>query len=664
MDNRTLANAVRILSMDGVQKANSGHPGAPMGMADIAEVLWRRTMRHNPKNPAWANRDRFILSNGHASMLVYSLLHLTGYDVSLEDLKQFRQLHSKTAGHPEYKLVPGVETTTGPLGQGFANAVGMALAEKLLAAQFNKENFPVVDHNTYVFLGDGCLMEGISHEAASLAGTWKLGKLIAFYDNNGISIDGEVHEWLTDDTAKRFEAYGWQVIPGVDGHDPEAVERAIELARADSLRPALIMCRTTIGFGSPNKQGKESCHGAPLGEQEVALARKNLGWKYEESFFVPEDIYAAWDCTRRGAKLEKDWNSLYNSYRQQYPAEAAELERRLSGTYPVDWEKSIDALVAQWQKEGTKVASRKASQMTLDVLGPLFPELIGGSADLTPSNLTQWKGSKVFDAVHASGNYIHFGVREFGMVAVLNGLALHGGFLPYGGTFLMFMEYARNAIRMASLMGLREVYVFTHDSIGLGEDGPTHQPVEQMAILRMTPNMVTWRPGDAVETAVAWKCAVKRTDGPVALFLSRQNLAPQSRNESQLKAIEKGGYVLWESSAKPEVIIIGTGSELSLALEAGKKLAADGKAVRVVSLPSPEVFEQQPDAYREGVLPSSVTKRVVVEAGWKDYWYKYAGLGGKIVGMTRFGESGPAEKLYEYFGITADAVYKAAVSLL
>jgi len=664
MDTKVLANAVRILSMDGVQKANSGHPGAPMGMADIAEVVWRKAMRHNPKNPDWANRDRFVLSNGHASMLLYSLLHLTGYDVTLEDLKQFRQLHSRTAGHPEYKLTPGVETTTGPLGQGIANAVGMALAEKNLAAQFNKEGLPIVNHYTYAFLGDGCLMEGISHEAASLAGTWKLGKLIAFYDNNGISIDGSVKGWFTDDTAKRFESYGWQVIRNVNGHDSAAIAKALADAKANTTAPSLIICTTTIGFGSPNKGGKESCHGAPLGADEVALARKQLGWEYDEAFFVPQEIYQAWDLREQGQAYENEWNTLFASYQKAYPAEAAEFERRMKGDLPTDWEAAFNDVVKQWQSEGVKVASRKASQMTLDVLGKLLPEMIGGSADLSPSNLTQWKGVQDFDPETGKGTYLRFGVREFGMAAILNGLALHGGFLAYGATFLMFMEYARNALRMAALMGLRNVYVFTHDSIGLGEDGPTHQPVEQIASLRMTPNMVTWRPCDAVETACAWKSAVKRSNGPTALLLSRQNLAPQARTDEQLSLISKGAYTLYESGAKPEVILIGTGSEVSLALEAAKKLASEGKAVRVVSMPSPEVFEQQDAAYKESVLPASVKARVAVEAAWADYWFKYTGLEGKIVGMRSFGESGPAEKLYEHFGITADKVYEAAASLL
>ncbi|MGE4454870.1 MAG: transketolase [Sphaerochaeta sp.] len=664
MKTNKLADAIRILSMDGVQKANSGHPGAPMGMADIAEVLWRKTMAHNPKNPQWANRDRFVLSNGHASMLLYSLLHLSGYDLGIEDLKQFRQLHSRTAGHPEYKLTPGVETTTGPLGQGIANAVGMALAEKNLAAKFNKDGYPVVDHFTYTFLGDGCMMEGISHEVASLAGTWKLGKLIAFYDDNGISIDGKVGDWLTDDTAKRFEAYGWQVIRNVNGHDSDAVSKAISAARGEKSKPSLIMCKTTIGYGSPNKQGTESCHGAALGEDEVVRTREQLGWEYDEPFFIPEDIYQAWDQSERGATLEGAWNDLFAAYKKEYPREAAELERRLAGQFPNDWEAVFDKAIQSWQDEKVKVASRKASQMALDVLGSLFSELFGGSADLAPSNLTEWKGSEAFDPKTGTGNYLHFGVREFGMAAILNGVALHGGFLSFGATFLMFMEYARNALRMAALMGIRNVYVFTHDSIGLGEDGPTHQPVEQIANLRMTPNMVTWRPCDAVETGVAWKSAVKRTDGPSALLLSRQGLAPQQRSAEQLSQIAKGAYVLYESKATPEVILIGTGSEVELAVSAAKKLAEENVAVRVVSMPSPEVFEMQDEAYKEKVLPYAVKARVAVEAAWVDYWYKYVGLDGKIIGMHSFGESAPAGDLYKLFGITSDAVYKAAKELL
>ncbi|OQA43640.1 MAG: Transketolase 1 [Spirochaetes bacterium ADurb.Bin315] len=664
MDVKQLANAIRILSMDGVQKANSGHPGAPMGMAEMAEVLFRRVMKHNPKNPRWANRDRFVLSNGHASMLLYSLLHLSGYEVSLDDLKDFRQLHSKTAGHPEYGDLPGIETTTGPLGQGFANAVGMALAEKSLAARFNREGHKVIDHYTYVFLGDGCLMEGISHEVASLAGVWKLGKLIVLYDDNGISIDGEVKDWFKDDTAKRFEAYGWHVIRDVDGHDADSISKAIVGAQSIKDKPSLLMCRTTIGFGSPNKANTAGSHGSPLGSEEVALTRKNLGWKHDEPFFIPEEIYKAWDQSARGAKDEEAWNAVFASYERAYPAEAAELKRRLANELPEGWEKSFDDAIRKWQSEEVKVASRKASQMSLDILGNLLGELIGGSADLSPSNLTAWKGVKDFDPKTGEGTYLRFGVREFGMMAILNGISLHGGFIPYGGTFLMFMEYARNAVRMAALMKIRSIGVFTHDSIGLGEDGPTHQPVEQMANLRMTPNMVTWRPCDLVETGVAWKMAIKRSDGPTALLLSRQNLAPQKRTEKQLSLIEKGGYILHETDSSPRVILIGTGSEVELAVKAAKVLEEEKISVRVVSMPSPEVFEAQDSKYKEGVLPKAVKARVAVEAGWADYWYKYVGLDGKIIGMRSFGESGPAEQLYEHFGITADKVVEAAKSLL
>ncbi len=663
MDKKKLADAIRILSMDGVQEANSGHPGAPMGMADIAEVLFRRTMRYNPKNPSWENRDRFVLSNGHASMLLYSLLHLTGYDLSLEDLKQFRKLGSKTPGHPECDLTPGVETTTGPLGQGFANAVGMALAESKLAATFNKKDFPIVDHYTYAFVGDGCLMEGISHEVASLAGTWKLNKLITFYDSNGISIDGEITNWFTDDTAQRFSAYGWHVISDVDGHDPHAIGKAIAKAKANTDQPTLIICNTVIGFGSPNKQGKASSHGAALGDEEVSLARKQLGWKYEERFYVPKEMYDDWDFTKQGAEYEKEWNELYAEYKKQYPIEAAEFERRVGGSLPDGWEAKLDAMIAKWQAEKLGVASRKASQMILDEISFMLPELIGGSADLTPSNLTQGKGSDSYDIEENKGGYIHFGVREFGMMAILNGIALHGGFVPYGGTFLMFMEYARNAVRMAAIMDLPVLHVYTHDSIGLGEDGPTHQGVEQAASLRMTPNMVVWRPSDAVETAVAWKTALKRKDGPTSLLLSRQDLVPQERTDAQVQEIEKGGYVIWESKGKPEIILLGTGSELDLAIQAAKRLDKDGKKVRVVSMPSCEVFEAQDEAYREKVLPKAVRKRVAVEAAWADYWYKYVGLDGKIIGMRSFGASAPADKLYEYFHITSDAVYEAALSL-
>lgn len=663
MESRTLANAVRILSMDGVQKANSGHPGAPMGMADIAEVVWRRVMRHNPSNPSWANRDRFVLSNGHGSMLIYSLLHLSGYDLSLEDLKHFRQLHSKTAGHPEYGITPGVETTTGPLGQGLANAVGMATAEKILAAQFNKEGHEIIDHYTYTFLGDGCMMEGISHEAASLAGTWGLGKLVALYDQNGISIDGEVEGWFTDDTAGRFEAYNWHVIRDVDGHDADAVLKAVEEAKQVTDRPSLICCKTTIGFGSPNKQGKEDCHGAPLGSDEIALARTALGWEYDEPFFVPEEIYREWDCRVRGNEAESAWKASLDSYKKAFPSEGAELERRLSNELSDGWEKALDETIAAWQKDGVNVASRKASQMVLDVVTPYLGEFLGGSADLAPSNLTFSAASTSITPQDFSGNYMHYGVREFAMGAIMNGLALHGGFLPYGGTFLIFMEYAKNAIRMASLMGLHVVYVFTHDSIGLGEDGPTHQPVEQPTMLRITPNMTSWRPCDAVETALAWKESIKRTDGPSALVLSRQGLPMQPRSAAQIADIAKGGYILSDSEGTPDIILIATGSEVSLAQGAAEKLRAEKKAVRVVSMPSAEVFDKQSGEYRESVLPSSVTRRVAVEAAHVDFWYKYVGLNGKVIGMKTFGESAPAGDLYAYFHITEEAVIEAAASL-
>lgn len=664
MESRTLANAVRILSMDGVQKANSGHPGAPMGMADIAEVVWRRVMRHNPSNPSWANRDRFVLSNGHGSMLIYSLLHLSGYDLSLEELKHFRQLHSKTAGHPEYGVTPGVETTTGPLGQGLANAVGMAAAEKILAAQFNKEGHEIIDHYTYTFLGDGCMMEGISHEAASLAGTWGLGKLVALYDQNGISIDGEVEGWFTDDTAGRFEAYNWHVIRDVDGHDADAVLKAVQEAKQVTDRPSLICCKTTIGFGSPNKQGKEDCHGAPLGSDEIALARTALGWEYDEPFFIPEEIYREWDCRVRGNESESAWKASLESYKKAFPSEGAELERRLNNEMSDGWEKALDETIAAWQKDGVNVASRKASQMVLDVITPYLGEILGGSADLAPSNLTFSTSSTSITSKDFGGNYIHYGVREFAMGAIMNGLALHGGFLPYGGTFLIFMEYAKNAIRMASLMGLHVVYVFTHDSIGLGEDGPTHQPVEQPTMLRITPNMTSWRPCDAVETALAWKESIKRADGPSALVLSRQGLPMQSRSAAQIADIAKGGYILSDSEGTPDIILIATGSEVSLAQGAAEKLRGEKKAVRVVSMPCAEVFEKQSDEYRESVLPSSVTRRVAVEAAHVDFWYKYVGLNGKIVGMKTFGESAPAGDLYAYFHITEEAVLEAASSLL
>lgn len=666
MEKRELANAVRILSMDGVQKANSGHPGAPLGMADIAEVLWRDNLHHNPNNPSWENRDRFVLSNGHASMLIYSLLHLTGYDLPLEELKNFRQLNAKTAGHPEYGHVPGVETTTGPLGQGISNGVGMALAEKILAAHFNRADYPIVDHYTYVFHGDGCLMEGISHEVCSLAGTLGLGKLIMFYDDNGISIDGEVEGWFTDDTAGRFKAYGWQVIENVDGHDSAALQKAIDEAKLDASRPAIIMSKTKIGFGSPNKEGSESSHGAPLGAEEVALTRKALGWKYEESFFVPEDIYKAWDCREKGEKLNAEWKTLFDAYAAAYPEIAEEFSLRMKGELSADFDEVMDAYIAELQKEQPKVASRKASQMTIEKLGPYVPGLVGGSADLAPSNLTMWSGSKAVSADDADGNYIHYGVREFGMTAIMNGMSLHGGIIPYGGTFLIFMEYARNAVRMASLMGIQQINVYTHDSIGLGEDGPTHQPVEQIASLRMTPGMTTWRPADAVETAVAWKSAVKKKNGPTSLILSRQGLPVLPRTREQIQGIEKGGYVIWESaeSAAPEYILVATGSEVALSVAAAKQFADSSKAaVRVVSLPSPEAYETQSAVYKESVLPAACTKRVAVEAALADYWYKYVGLAGKVIGMTSFGESAPADELFKKYGFSEENIVSTLKAL-
>ncbi|MDI1301403.1 MAG: transketolase [bacterium] len=655
---RRLANAIRALAMDAVQKANSGHPGAPMGMADIAEVLWRGPMRYNPKNPAWANRDRFVLSNGHGSMLQYALLHLTGYDLSIDDLKHFRQLHSKTPGHPELGYTPGIETTTGPLGQGLANAVGMAIAEKTLAAQFNRGDFNVVDHHTYTFLGDGCLMEGISHEVCSLAGTLKLGKLVAFYDDNGISIDGEVEGWFSDDTKKRFEAYGWQVIGQIDGHDSEAIRAAIIKAHGESEKPALIICRTVIGAGSPNKQGKEDCHGAPLGDAEIALTRAALGWSYAP-FEIPADIYEAWDGRPRGEALESEWDSLFRAYEHAHPELARELQRRLKGELPADFSAKADAWIAACAEKGETIASRKASQNSLNAFGPLLPELLGGSADLAGSNLTLWKGCHGIQD-DAAGNYVFYGVREFGMSAIMNGIALHGGFIPYGATFLIFMEYARNAVRMAALMKQRVIHVYTHDSIGLGEDGPTHQPVEQLASLRGTPNMSVWRPADTVESAVAWKAAIERADGPTALIFSRQNLPHQPRDAQQLADVRRGGYVLVkESGSVLDAIIIATGSEISLAVEAQQQLAAAGKSVRVVSLPSTDVFMAQTPEYRESVLPAAIRARVVVEASHVDYWWKFAGLDGRVIGMTTFGESAPAGQLYQYFGITTDAVVNA-----
>lgn len=659
---RELANAIRALSMDAVQKANSGHPGAPMGMADIAEVLWRDFLQHNPTNPAWLDRDRFILSNGHGSMLLYSLLHLSGYDLPIEELKNFRQLHSKTPGHPEIGYTPGVETTTGPLGQGLANAVGLAIAERTLAAQFNRPDHEIVDHHTYVFMGDGCLMEGISHEVCSLAGTLGLGKLIGFYDHNGISIDGETEGWFTDDTHKRFESYNWHVIGDIDGHDADAIREAIKEAQSVTDKPSLIICRTIIGFGSPNKAGKEESHGAALGEAEVALTRKQLGWNYP-AFEIPAEIYQQWDAKAAGAEREKAWDAKFTAYKQAHPELAKEYERRMNGEMPATWETEATRFIQELQANPQKIASRKASQNSLEAYGKMLPEFLGGSADLAPSNLTIWSGSKSIKEDPA-GNYIHYGVREFGMTAIGNGIAHHGGFVPYTATFLMFVEYARNAARMAALMKARQILVYTHDSIGLGEDGPTHQPVEQIASLRLTPNMSVWRPCDQVETAVAWKAAVERHHGPTALILSRQNLLQPERTPEQIENIKRGGYVLKDCDGTPEVILIATGSEIEITLGAADKLTSGGHKVRVVSLPSTDLFDAQDAAYRESVLPSGVKARVAVEAGIADYWFKYVGLDGAIVGMTTFGESAPASQLFPEFGFTVENIVSHAEALL
>ncbi|WP_336347475.1 transketolase [Pseudomonas monsensis] len=659
---RERANAIRALSMDAVQKANSGHPGAPMGMADIAEVLWRDYLKHNPSNPSFADRDRFVLSNGHGSMLIYSLLHLTGYDLSIDDLKQFRQLHSRTPGHPEFGYTPGVETTTGPLGQGLANAVGFALAEKVLGAQFNRPGHNIVDHHTYVFLGDGCMMEGISHEVASLAGTLGLGKLIAFYDDNGISIDGEVEGWFTDDTPKRFESYNWQVIRNVDGHDPEEIKTAIETARKSPL-PTLICCKTTIGFGSPNKQGKEDCHGAPLGDAEIALTRQALNWNYGP-FEIPADIYAEWDAKEKGRAAEAEWDQRFAAYSAAFPTEANELIRRLSGELPADFAEKASAYIAEVATKGETIASRKASQNTLNAFGPLLPEMLGGSADLAGSNLTLWKGCKGVSAEDASGNYMYYGVREFGMTAIMNGVSLHGGLVPYGATFLMFMEYARNAVRMSALMKKRVIHVYTHDSIGLGEDGPTHQPIEQLTSLRTTPNLDTWRPADAVESAVAWKNALERKDGPSALIFSRQNLQHQERDAGQIADISRGGYVLKDCAGEPELILIATGSEVGLAVQAFDKLTEQGRKVRVVSMPCTSVFDAQDAGYKQSVLPLQVSARIAIEAAHADFWFKYVGLEGRVIGMTTYGESAPASALFEEFGFTLENILGQAEELL
>ncbi len=656
-----LANAIRVLAMDAVEKAKSGHPGAPMGMAEIAEVLWNHHLRHNPANPKWPDRDRFVLSNGHGSMLLYALLHLTGYDLSMEDIKQFRQLHSKTPGHPEYGYTPGVETTTGPLGQGIANAVGMALAEKILAHQFNKPGHEIVNHYTYVFMGDGCMMEGISHEACALAGTWKLNKLIVFWDDNGISIDGHIEHWYTDDTVKRFEAYGWNVIPNVDGHDPAAIEAAVQQAKQSTDKPTLICCKTIIGKGSPNKAGTHDVHGAALGHEEVEAARKHMGWNYPP-FEIPQDVYDGWDAKTKGEGLEKLWNNKFAEYERAYPAEAAEFKRRMAGELPAGWAEHVKAAIAAVNAKGEAVATRKASQIAINALAPILPEFVGGSADLTGSNLTNWTGCHPIR--HGNpGNYISYGVREFGMAAIMNGMALHGGILPFGGTFLVFSDYSRNALRMAALMKQRVIHVFTHDSIGLGEDGPTHQPVEQIATLRMTPNMSVWRPCDTVETMVAWAKAVEKRDGPTSLILSRQNLPFIKRSDEQIACIERGGYVLSDCEGAPRVVLIATGSEVDLALKAQEALAAEGIAARVVSMPSTDAFDRQDAAYRDSVLPKGV-KRVAIEAGATVGWWRYVGCDGAVVGIDRFGESAPAGVLFKEFGFTVENVVRTVKEIL
>jgi transketolase len=660
---RELANAIRALSMDAVQKANSGHPGAPMGMADIAQVLWNDFMHHNPTNPQWSNRDRFVLSNGHGSMLIYSLLHLTGYDLPIDELKNFRQLHSRTPGHPEYGYAPGVETTTGPLGQGITNAVGMAIAEKALAAQFNKDGHKIVDHHTYVFLGDGCLMEGISHEACSLAGTLGLGNLIAFWDDNGISIDGHVDGWFTDNTPMRFEAYGWHVIADVDGHDATAISKAVQLAKAMTDKPTMICCKTTIGFGSPNKAGSHACHGAALGQDEINLTKAALGWDHE-AFVIPEDVYAGWDAKSKGAKAEKEWNEKFAAYQVAYPELAAEYQRRTVGELPANWQIDADTFVAEVNAEAKTTATRLSSLAAIEGFAKILPEIFGGSADLGCSNMTEWSTYKPMRADKPNANYINYGVREFGMSAIMNGIALHGGFIPFGATFLMFSEYARNALRMASLMKIRSIFVYTHDSIGLGEDGPTHQPVEQTATLRLIPGIQVWRPCDAVETTVSWKAAFERQDGPSILVFSRQNLPHVPRTQQQIADISRGGYVLSDCDGQPEAIIIATGSEVELALKAADELNAAGKKIRVVSMPSTNIFDAQDAAYKESVLPAAVTKRVAVEAGVTDGWWKYVGTNGKIVGLDRFGESAPAGQLFKEFGFTVENVVKNVESVL
>lgn len=663
MNSQLLANAIRMLSVDAIQKANSGHPGAPMGMADIAEVVWRRHLRHNPKNPQWFNRDRYVQSNGHGSMLIYALLHLTGYDLSMDDIRDFRQLHSRTPGHPEYGYTPGVETTTGPLGQGVANAVGMAIAEKALAAEFNKPGFNIVDHHTWLFLGDGCLMEGISHEACGLAGTLKLGNLIAIWDDNGISIDGHVEGWFAEDTAARFRAYGWHVIEGVDGHDPEAVDAAVREAKSVTDKPSLLCCKTIIGFGSPNKANSHDCHGSALGADEVALVRERLQWPYAP-FEIPGEIYAEWDATEKGAQVQQEWDALFADYAKQWPELAAEFTRRMKGDLPAGWVENMQKYVHDLQSHPAALATRQVSQKCLNHFADMLPELMGGSADLSPSNLTRHQKSVDFTGENPAGNYISYGVREFGMSAIMNGLALHGGFFPYGGTFLMFMEYARNALRMAALMKIRSVFVYTHDTIGLGEDGPTHQPVEQLASLRLTPNMETWRGCDQVEVAVAWQQAIERKDGPTSLVLTRQPLAQQPRTAAQLAEIARGGYVLSDCDGQPEMILISAGSEIELVVSAAKALTEEGRKVRVVSMPCTERFDNQDAAYKESVLPKAVRKRLAVEASIAGFWERYVGLDGKVIGMTSFGESAPANVLFKHFGFTPENVLAQARELL
>tara|TARA_B100001540_G_scaffold154262_2_gene136475 strand:+ start:11455 stop:13464 length:2010 start_codon:yes stop_codon:yes gene_type:complete len=663
LEKHNLANAIRALSMDAVQRANSGHPGAPMGMADIAEVLWNDFLKHNPNNPNWDNRDRFVMSNGHGSMLIYALLHLSGYDLPMEEIKNFRQLHSKTPGHPEYGYAPGIETTTGPLGQGLANAVGMALAESVLSAKFNRDDLDIINHHTYVTVGDGCLMEGVSHESCSLAGTLGLGKLVAIYDSNQISIDGDVAGWFTEDIPKRFESYGWHVVRDIDGHNPKEIKRALESAIKNTSQPSILCCNTVIGWGSPNKAGKESSHGAPLGDEEIQLTRKELGWEHEP-FDIPDEYYAAWDAKPNGEKLESAWQKKLSSYEKKYPELAAEYKRRMQNEFPSNWSDVVDRYLNSTVEKAESLATRKASQNAIEAYAKHLPEMIGGSADLTGSNLTNWSGSIMIDRKNKDGNYISYGVREFAMAAINNGISLHKGFIPYSGTFLMFSEYARNALRMAALMKIQNIFVFTHDSIGLGEDGPTHQAVEQASTLRLMPNMSLWRPCDAVESAIAWQAAIERDSGPTSLLLSRQNLAHLKRTESQLQNIKRGGYTLIEGSQKPEAIIIATGSEVEMALNVATRLNANNKNIRVVSMPSADVFDAQEEGYKETVLPFSCRNRIAIEAGVTDYWKKYTGLDGLALGVDTFGESAPAKKVFEHFGLTENSLEKTIINFL